>query len=82
MQVCIMLHQAQFLTHTCMQVQFAARSFGVSEDHPGQQSKGYRWPFRVDRPHKLDTGFHITSKFQVMGSLFMGNKPLLHVDHR
>ena len=31
--------------HGCTQVRFMARSFGVSGDHLGQQSNGYRWPF-------------------------------------
>ena len=63
-------------------MRFAARSFGQSGDHPGQQSNGYRWPFG---PVGLITPFNFPLEIpalQVMGALFMGNKPLLHVDHR
>lgn len=64
------------------QVRFHARSFGVSGDHPGQQSNGYRWPYG---PVGLITPFNFPLEIpalQVMGALFMGNKPLAHVDHR
>lgn len=63
-------------------VRFAARSFGQSGDHAGQQSNGYRWPFG---PVALITPFNFPLEIpalQVMGALFMGNKPLMHVDHR
>ena len=65
-----------------LQVRFMARSFGVSGDHPGQQSNGYRWPFG---PVALITPFNFPLEIgalQLMGALFMGNKPLVHVDHR
>lgn len=63
-------------------VRWMARSFGVSGDHAGQQSNGYRWPFG---PVGLITPFNFPLEIpalQLMGALFMGNKPLLHVDHR
>ncbi|KAK9807656.1 hypothetical protein WJX72_005582 [[Myrmecia] bisecta] len=64
------------------QVRFLARSFGVSGDHTGQKSNGYRWPFG---PVGLITPFNFPLEIpalQLMGALFMGNKPLLHVDRR
>ena len=64
------------------QVRIMARSFGQSGDHAGQQSNGYRWPFG---PVGLVTPFNFPLEIpalQLMGCLFMGNKPLLHVDHR
>lgn len=64
------------------QVRFLARSFGIPGDHPGQQSVGYRWPFG---PVGLITPFNFPLEIpalQLMGALYMGNKPLLHVDRR
>jgi 1-pyrroline-5-carboxylate dehydrogenase len=64
------------------QVRFTARAFAVAGDHPGQQSNGYRWPFG---PVGLVTPFNFPLEIpalQLMGALFMGNKPLLHCDHR
>ncbi|KAL3136418.1 mitochondrial membrane protein [Trebouxia sp. C0009 RCD-2024] len=63
-------------------VRLTARSFGQAGDHAGQQSNGYRWPFG---PVGLITPFNFPLEIpalQLMGALFMGNKPLLHVDHR
>ena len=59
-----------------------ARSFGVAGDHAGQQSNGYRWPFG---PVAIITPFNFPLEIpalQLMGALYMGNKPLLHVDRR
>jgi 1-pyrroline-5-carboxylate dehydrogenase len=64
------------------QVRFMARSFGVSGDHAGQTSQGYRWPFG---PVGIITPFNFPLEIpalQLMGALYMGNKPLLHVDRR
>ncbi|KAL6784673.1 ALDH12 [Auxenochlorella protothecoides x Auxenochlorella symbiontica] len=64
------------------QVRFLARSFGVPGDHPGQQSNGYRWPFG---PVALIAPFNFPLEIpalQLMGALFMGNKPLVHADHK
>lgn len=64
------------------QVRFMARSFGVSGDHLGQESRGYRVPFG---PVALITPFNFSieiSVLQAMGALFMGNKPLVKVDSR
>ncbi|KAI8477378.1 MAG: aldehyde dehydrogenase [Monoraphidium minutum] len=64
------------------QVRFLARGFSVSGDHAGQASTGHRWPFG---PVALITPFNFPLEIpalQLMGALFMGNKPLVHVDHR
>lgn len=64
------------------QVRFLARSFGVPGDHPGQQSNGHRWPFG---PVGIITPFNFPLEIpalQLMGALYMGNKPILHVDRR
>lgn len=64
------------------QVRFLARGFTNPGDHPGQQSGGYRWPFG---PVAIITPFNFPLEIpalQLMGALYMGNKPLLHVDHR
>jgi hypothetical protein len=54
----------------------------VPGDHPGQTSNGLRWPYG---PVALITPFNFPLEIpalQLMGALFMGNKPLVHVDHR
>lgn len=59
-----------------------ARGFRVSGDHLGQSSNGLRWPYG---PVGLITPFNFPLEIpvlQLMGALYMGNKPLLHVDHR
>ncbi len=64
------------------QVRFLARGFHVSGDHLGQESKGYRFPYG---PVALITPFNFPLEIpalQLMGALFMGNRPLLHVDHK
>lgn len=64
------------------QIRFLARSFGVPGDHPGQTSTGHRWPYGAVA---LITPFNFPLEIpalQLMGALFMGNKPLVHVDHR
>jgi len=63
-------------------VRFMARSFSVSGDHAGQMSNGMRWPYG---PVALITPFNFPLEIpalQLMGALYMGNKPLVHVDHR
>ena len=65
-----------------MQVRFLAKGFTVSGDHPGQTSVGVRWPWG---PVALITPFNFPLEIpvlQLMGALYMGNKPLVHVDHR
>jgi 1-pyrroline-5-carboxylate dehydrogenase len=54
-----------------------AKSFGVPGDHYGQMSVGHRWPYG---PVALITPFNFPLEIpvlQLMGALFMGNKPVL-----
>ena len=54
-----------------------AKSFGVSGDHYGQMSFGHRWPYG---PVAIVTPFNFPLEIpvlQLMGSLYMGNKPVL-----
>ena len=58
-------------------VRFLARSFGNPGDHSGQQSNGYRWPYG---PVAIVAPFNFPLEIpvlQLMGALFMGNKPVL-----
>mmetsp|Transcript_10928 Transcript_10928/g.16258 ORF Transcript_10928/g.16258 Transcript_10928/m.16258 type:complete len:572 (-) Transcript_10928:456-2171(-) len=58
-------------------VRFLGRSFGVPGDHVGQESVGYRWPFG---PVAIIAPFNFPLEIpvlQLMGALFMGNKPVL-----
>lgn len=64
------------------QVRFMAQSFGVSGDHLGQMSHGYRWPYG---PVALITPFNFPFEIpllQLMGALYMGNKVLCKVDSK
>ena len=64
------------------QVRFLAESFGVPGDHQGQRSNGFRWPFG---PVAIITPFNFPLEIpalQLMGALYMGNRPLLHTDYR
>jgi len=54
-----------------------AKSFGVPGDHYGQMSVGHRWPYG---PVAIVTPFNFPLEIpclQLMGALFMGNKPVL-----
>jgi len=58
-------------------VRFLARSFGVPGDHYGQFSHGHRWPFgavAIVAPFNFPLEIPV---LQLMGALFMGNKPVL-----
>ena len=58
-------------------VRFLARGFSNPGDRTGQQSNGFRWPFG---PVVIVAPFNFPLEIpalQVMGSLFMGNRPLL-----
>jgi len=58
-------------------VRFLNRGFTVPGDHVGQQSTGYRWPFG---PVAIISPFNFPLEIpvlQLMGALFMGNKPVL-----
>ncbi|XP_020271120.1 probable aldehyde dehydrogenase [Asparagus officinalis] len=64
------------------QVRFLARSFAVPGNHLGQQSNGYRWPYG---PVAIITPFNFPLEIpllQLMGALYMGNKPVLKVDSK
>ena len=63
-------------------VRFLARGFSNPGDHPGQESRGYRWPFG---PVVIVTPFNFPLEIpalQVLGALFMGNRPLVKVDSK
>lgn len=58
-------------------VRFLCKDFGVPGDHDGQKSVGYRWPYG---PVSIIAPFNFPLEIpvlQLMGSLFMGNKPVL-----
>lgn len=63
-------------------VRFLARGFSNPGDHPGQESRGYRWPWG---PVAIIAPFNFPLEIpalQVMGALFMGNKPVVKVDSK
>ncbi|HET6630085.1 MAG TPA: aldehyde dehydrogenase family protein [Woeseiaceae bacterium] len=63
-------------------VRFLARGFSNPGDHRGQESRGYRWPFG---PVAVIAPFNFPLEIpalQVLGALFMGNKPLVKVDSK
>jgi 1-pyrroline-5-carboxylate dehydrogenase len=54
-----------------------AKSFGVSGDYTGQYSVGHRWPLgsvAIVTPFNFPLEIPV---LQLMGALYMGNKPLL-----
>ncbi|XP_010242381.1 PREDICTED: probable aldehyde dehydrogenase [Nelumbo nucifera] len=73
----------KFLENFCGdQVRFLARSFAVPGNHLGQQSHGLRWPYG---PVAIVTPFNFPLEIpilQMMGALYMGNKPILKVDSK
>jgi len=63
-------------------VRYLARSFGVPGDHDGQTSVGHRAPYGAVA---IVTPFNFPIEIpalQVMGALYMGNKPLVKVDSK
>jgi len=63
-------------------VRFAAAGFTVPGDHAGQASTGHRWPYGGVG---LVTPFNFPIEIpalQALGALYMGNRPLIHVDAR
>ncbi|GFZ03633.1 aldehyde dehydrogenase 12A1 [Actinidia rufa] len=63
-------------------VRFLARSFAIPGNHLGQQSHGFRWPYG---PVAIITPFNFPLEIpvlQLMGALYMGNKPVLKVDSK
>lgn len=63
-------------------VRFLGRAFSNPGDHPGQESRGYRWPYG---PVAVVAPFNFPLEIpalQVMGCLFMGNRPIVKVDSK
>ena len=63
-------------------VRFLARSFSNPGNHLGEESSGYRWPFGsvcIIAPFNFPLEI---PALQVMGALFMGNRPLVKVDSK
>ena len=63
-------------------VRYLARGFSVPGNHVGQRSNGHRFPFG---PVAIVTPFNFPIEIpllQMMGALYMGNKPLLKVDSK
>jgi 1-pyrroline-5-carboxylate dehydrogenase len=63
-------------------VRFLGRGFSNPGDHPGQETRGYRWPFG---PVVLVAPFNFPLEIpalQALGALFMGNRPLAKVDSK
>lgn len=63
-------------------VRFLGRGFSNPGDHPGQESRGYRWPYG---PVVVIAPFNFPLEIpalQVMGALFMGNRPLVKIDSK
>jgi 1-pyrroline-5-carboxylate dehydrogenase len=63
-------------------VRFLARGFSNPGDRPGQESRGYRWPYV---PVAVIAPFNFPLEIpalQVMGALFMGNRPLVKCDSK
>ncbi len=66
-----------FANFSSDQVRFLARGFSNPGDHEGQESRGYRWPYG---PVVIISPFNFPLEIpalQLMGALFMGNKPLI-----
>lgn len=64
------------------QVRFLAEAFRHPGDHAGQFSTGYRWPYGgvgVITPFNFPIEIPV---LQMMGALFMGNKPVVKPDTR
>ena len=63
-------------------VRWLARGFSNPGDHPGQESRGYRWPFGpVVAVGPFNFPIEIPA-LQTMGALFMGNRPLVKIDSK
>lgn len=63
-------------------VRFLARSFGVPGDHDGQYTNGHRYPYG---PVAIIAPFNFPLEIpvlQLMGALYMGNRPVLKVDSK
>lgn len=63
-------------------VRFLGRGFSNPGDYGGYETRGYRWPFG---PVVIIAPFNFPLEIpalQVMGALFMGNRPLVKVDSK
>merc|ERR1711939_113632 len=63
-------------------VRFLARSFGVPGDHAGQFTHGHRYPYgrvAIIAPFNFPLEIPV---LQLMGALYMGNRPVLKVDSK
>lgn len=63
-------------------VRFLSRGFSTPGDYQGQETRGYRWPFG---PVVIISPFNFPLEIpalQLMGALFMGNRPLVKVDSK
>ena len=63
-------------------MRFLAEAFSIPGDHQGQVSTGYRFPYGgvgVITPFNFPLEIGV---LQLMGALFMGNKPLVKPDQR
>lgn len=63
-------------------VRFLGRGFSNPGDTTGQESRGYRWPFG---PVVVIAPFNFPLEIpalQVLGALFMGNRPLVKADSK
>lgn len=63
-------------------VRFLARGFSNPGDRTGQESRGYRWPYG---PVAVIAPFNFPLEIpalQVMGALFMGNRPIVKIDSK
>lgn len=78
----VLILAVAYATYLWLQVRFLARGFSVPGDRLGQESMGYRWPYgavAVITPFNFPFEIPV---LQLMGALYMGNRPTLHVDHR
>ena len=87
-QICVPKSRAQAMGEVLVTAKFLnnfsgdnvrrlVKSFGVPGDHYGQMSVGHRWPYG---PVAIVTPFNFPLEIpvlQLMGALFMGNKPVL-----
>jgi 1-pyrroline-5-carboxylate dehydrogenase len=63
-------------------VRYLAKSFADPGDHNGQMNQGFRFPYGpvcIVAPFNFPVEIPV---LQMMGALFMGNKPLVKVDSK
>ena len=79
---CVRVTRTFFENFSGDNVRFAAEAFQIPGDHQGQASTGYRWPFGgvgIITPFNFPIEIPV---LQMMGALFMGNKPVVKPDSR